>query len=195
VQSTRPDWATAPETVRDRICWATIAVIADDGVDGVRHRKVAEVAGVSLGSTTYHFSDRGELVREAFRWYLEHAGDAIERLRPDHLDPVRVVVDHLAGLVNAEGDELGILRAEYELLLLAAKDVELRSDVQQWERRQRSRLAGDLAAAGCAEPRRSATTLIALVRGLEMEVLLHGPIPMRQLRARIEPVVRAQCSA
>ena len=40
-------------------------VIAAEGIGGVRLRGVAAVAGLSLGSTTYHFPDRTELIDEA----------------------------------------------------------------------------------------------------------------------------------
>ena len=51
---------------------ATLRLIAAGGVDSVTHRRVAEAAGVPLGSTTYHFESREHLLQEAFEHYRDH---------------------------------------------------------------------------------------------------------------------------
>ncbi|WP_295477945.1 TetR/AcrR family transcriptional regulator [Sutterella sp.] len=51
---------------RSRIIDATIEVIEEVGVAGTTMRRVAKQAGVPLGSMTYHFTDREELLRAAF---------------------------------------------------------------------------------------------------------------------------------
>jgi TetR/AcrR family transcriptional regulator, regulator of biofilm formation and stress response len=184
-----------PESIRERILWATLQIVGTDGVDGVRHRRVAEVAEVSLGSTTYHFAMREELIREAFRWYLAHATEVIGEIADRHRreDPVGRIVGLLTDLIGPESEDEGLVRAEYELLLYAGRDPELIADVQAWEAAQRRVLARDLAAAGCASPSASAIVLIALTRGLELERLTHRTLSTRQLRARIAPVVQALC--
>ncbi|MCK5756594.1 MAG: TetR family transcriptional regulator [Mycobacterium sp.] len=52
-------------TGRNLIIAATIDLIAERGLGAVRLRHVAERAGVSLGSTTYHFADRDKLLAVA----------------------------------------------------------------------------------------------------------------------------------
>ena len=47
---------------RDRIIDACLVVIARDGVDGTSMRRVATAAAVPLGSMTYHFTSRDDLV-------------------------------------------------------------------------------------------------------------------------------------
>ena len=47
---------------------ATLRLIADEGIDAVSHRAVAELADVPLGSTTYWFASRRDMLRQA----LEH---------------------------------------------------------------------------------------------------------------------------
>jgi DNA-binding transcriptional regulator YbjK len=42
-----------------------VAVIAEQGIDSLTHRKVAAMAGVPLGSTTYHFANLEELITAA----------------------------------------------------------------------------------------------------------------------------------
>lgn len=72
-----PDAASAPVTVREaqraqtraRILEAVLAIVVDEGMRAVRHRAVADRAGVSLGSTTYHFSSIEELIISAFDYW------------------------------------------------------------------------------------------------------------------------------
>ena len=47
----------------------TLRLIADEGIDAVSHRSVAEAAGVPLGSTTYWFSSRQEMLRQALEYF------------------------------------------------------------------------------------------------------------------------------
>ena len=49
---------------RDRIIDACLRVIAEVGVAGASHRKIAEAADVPLGSMTYHFTGMDELLRD-----------------------------------------------------------------------------------------------------------------------------------
>src|SRR5512138_372519 len=63
--------AKPPEDRRAAILDATLRLIATDGVDAVTHRRVAGAADVPLGSTTYYFESREQLLREAFRRYLD----------------------------------------------------------------------------------------------------------------------------
>ena len=48
---------------RDRIIDACLEVLAEHGVAGTSHRRVAAAAGVPLGSMTYHFTGMDELLR------------------------------------------------------------------------------------------------------------------------------------
>lgn len=50
---------------RSRIIDAALDVIAEKGVAGTTHRRVAAMADVPLGSMTYRFHSMDELLREA----------------------------------------------------------------------------------------------------------------------------------
>ncbi len=54
---------------RQRILDAVLAIMVEEGMRAVRHRAVAERAGVSLGSTTYHFVSIEELITSAFDYW------------------------------------------------------------------------------------------------------------------------------
>ncbi len=61
------------EARRELILDTTLRLIASGGVDSVTHRRVAEDAGIPLGSTTYYFDSKEHLLREAFEHYLASA--------------------------------------------------------------------------------------------------------------------------
>jgi DNA-binding transcriptional regulator YbjK len=178
--------------VRRRILDATLDVIAADGLDAVRHRRVAELAGVSLGSTTYHFASRDDLIEAAFQLYLDGATEFLERLevpttRGDDL--AAAIVDYVDRLLTAEFADTATVQAEYELVLYAARSPRIAQRLHEWEAAQCERFERVLDGAGAADASLGARTLLALVRGLEIERLTSGA-PIEDLHARLEPVVR-----
>lgn len=185
--------ASADDSTRRRILHATLQVIAAQGLDAVRHRQVAELAGVSLGSTTYHFAGREELIEEAFGLYLEEATAFLESIRPTSARSRSVtsaIVGYVERLLTREFEEEGMVQAEYELILYAARQPRMAERLLAWEEEQRAHLEGLLREAGAPRPSAAAHTLLALIRGLEIERLTSGaPIP--DLRRRLDPVVRA----
>ncbi|MDZ7883769.1 MAG: TetR family transcriptional regulator [Mycobacterium sp.] len=46
---------------------AAIEVAGLKGIDALTHRAVAQAAGVSLSSTTYHYASREDIIAAAFR--------------------------------------------------------------------------------------------------------------------------------
>ena len=47
---------------------AALDIMIEDGIRSVRNRAVAKRAGVSLGSTTYHFESIEDLIISAFQY-------------------------------------------------------------------------------------------------------------------------------
>ena len=64
---------------RDRIVDACLDVVADVGVAGASHRRIAAAADVPLGSMTYPFAGMDELLREAFTRFADGVADGFER--------------------------------------------------------------------------------------------------------------------
>ena len=71
---------TVDERTRD-ILEATLHLVAEGGVDAVRYREVAAAAGVPLGTVSYHYASRQELLRAAFTHFLEENTRALMALR------------------------------------------------------------------------------------------------------------------
>ena len=91
------------ELRRRAILDATLRVIADGGVDAVTHRRVAAEADVALGSTTYYFASREELVREAFRHYLAEVTVALASLeRENPIERPADIAEALTDLARRE---------------------------------------------------------------------------------------------
>jgi DNA-binding transcriptional regulator YbjK len=139
-------------------------VIAERGTEQVTHRSVAAAAGVPLGSTTYYFASRDELVREAFRRYVTRVlGLLSEIFVESRPSDAAGLVAFLVEVARREVSGRWTVIVEYELLLRAARDPELAADFRRYERTltwawQRRW------SPGAPQPFEAARTLIALVR-------------------------------
>jgi DNA-binding transcriptional regulator YbjK len=155
---------------------AVLRVVAAAGVDAVTHRRVAEVAGLPLASTTYWFESKEEMLTEA----LERAADRdIERLRallgetPAHAsDPLGLAVGAILGpSADAGQASRGWLLATYTLMLEAARRPALREVMRRWTDAYMEALPPLLAAAGSRHPRSDAELLLAAADGLFVDQL------------------------
>jgi DNA-binding transcriptional regulator YbjK len=70
---------TVGEVTRKRIIQSAQKILVNEGFSAVTHRAVADDAAVPLGSTTYHFKDKQELISESLRQLLEE--DRARRLK------------------------------------------------------------------------------------------------------------------
>ena len=178
---------------RDAILAATLEVIAQHGLDAVTHRRVADLAGVSPGSTTYHFASREELIRAAFAFYMSMADRFVSTLdralRASIVDPAERVREILCGLVAEEFADDRQVRAEYEMILFASKDHELGSFLRQWETRWVGHIATDLEEAGAERAVETARILINVTRGYELERLTNSELGVEDLRRRLQTVL------
>jgi DNA-binding transcriptional regulator YbjK len=122
---------------RERIIDATLEVIADVGVAGASHRRIAARADVPLGSMTYHFTDRDELLRLSFERFAVAAAVRFEQ--------------RLAGAASADEAREAIIELVHEDLLgsqrelvitaelytLAAREPGFRTLTRDWMARSR----------------------------------------------------------
>ena len=157
---------------RDRIIDSCIAVIAAHGVDGTSLRRVAEAADVPLGSMTYHFSGRDELLHEAFARFATVVSDRwTSRLSVLPADEPRQAVDTVIALITedvfATDDELVLT---HELYTLAARDPRYRTITNAWMRRSRAALERSF------DPR-TARILDALIEGMTIHRALDTEAP------------------
>ena len=115
------------EIKRQRILVAASQILVSEGFSAVTHRAVAELAGVPLGSTTYHFTDKSELILGALKHLIEE-----ERLRRLAVDaPVNPSIDQIASFLFElflptqfrSKKKLGLV---FERLVEASRNVEVK---------------------------------------------------------------------
>ncbi|MES9811104.1 TetR/AcrR family transcriptional regulator [Streptomyces cinereoruber] len=125
---------------RERILTATLDHIADEGVAGVSHRKIATRAGVPLGSMTYHFHGIDELLHEAFTRFADHIVTVFEQhlSTADDTEQTRQAIVDLIHTI-AEGPQRDLVLAQ-ELYTLAARRPEYRELTRVWMSRSRDLL-------------------------------------------------------
>lgn len=183
---------------REALLDAVLRVVAESGVDAVTHRRVAEVAGLPLASTTYWFQSKEHLLTAAF----ERAADRdIERLRADlgdaperAPDPVGLAVGAILGPNEGAGQtSRGWLLATYALMLEAARRPALREVTERWTDAYLEALPPLLGAAGSRHPRADAGLLLAAADGLLVDQLASGDASdlEPQLRRLAEALVKA----
>lgn len=172
-----------------RIARSAIGVIAEQGIEALTHRKVAAAAGVPLGSTTYYFASRDDLIAAAL---AEAADRSVAALRtwdaglPDGVDLVQALADFVVASITEQREHTV---AEYHLYAVAMHRPHLRKAAADW----------DAALAEVFIGRTDEVTgqLIAtLTCGLLMQAVLSDQAPPRpELVALFERALSAPTSA
>ena len=137
------DGRLARGTARRRLLLeAAVRIVADRGSGSLTHRAVAEEAGVSIASVTYHFPSIGDLRRET----LEHAGSSIGLELAGLVLAASTRVEETPEICRAFAIRLVVERridtaAVFELIVAAAHDDELRPMVSLFNDRLTDLLA------------------------------------------------------
>lgn len=172
---------------------ATVRVIGRGGIAAVDHRAVAAEAGVPLGSTTYYFDSKDDMVARA----LEHVAEReAERLRGESergaLDVGSdLLPERLADVVIRAwaGDRLTLL-AQYELYLESARRPDLRPAAERWDRAYRDLLQHALELLGVPDPSSRARLLCASLDGLLLDHVATAGDPSQLRSLAIELIER-----
>jgi Uncharacterized protein conserved in bacteria len=169
---------------RDRLVTVTLDVIAEHGVAATTHRAVAAAADVPLGSMTYHFTSRADLLAAAFSRYADTAATRFEeRMRavPDNKDLSTALRDHIVSdLLGSPRD----LVLAYELYLAAARTPALRVITQEWMRRSRSALE-------CHVESGTARAVDALMEGLTLHnALASEPMSIKDIEGALRQILQ-----
>lgn len=176
----RPD----PER-RDRIIDACLELIAEAGVAGTSHRKVAARADVPLGSMTYHFTGIDELLREAFTRFADTVVAGFEARLSATGTPAEAraaVVDLIENEILASPTDLVLT---HELYALAARNPAYWQITHRWMRRSRAALERHF-------PPDTAAQLDALIEGLTIHRALDTePNDPRRTRDAVAKITAA----
>jgi TetR/AcrR family transcriptional regulator, regulator of biofilm formation and stress response len=158
---------------REQILEAALRVIGRSGREAVTHRAVAQEAGVPLGSTTYYFDSRDELLGQALehvaRRETERYVEMAEELRGAKTS--RQLADILLSELVADAQDRIAYIAEYELWLEASRRPELRAAAQAWCDSVQLAVAGAMEKLGSTNPAADASLVVAAIDGLGERVL------------------------
>ena len=179
---------------RLHILRAAWQVIINDGIRGVRHRAVAEAAGVPLASTTYYFRDIQALINESMQLFaqetlerftepfwakaeqqfsaLKAAANRAE-LEQGFLD---LGVDYIEWRLAAHRDQLVL---EYAFWHAAVNNAELRDSVTELLRRSVALMKPWLEALELTDPEQASRCMLATLRRIEYEGLVAGVMTKR----------------
>lgn len=162
-----------------RIALAALDVVADKGVEGLTHRRVAAAAGIPLGSTTDHFATLDDLLAAAIV-EAKKASEADVAAWAANLGPgidfAGAVADYVMhGLTH----HWGRLVVEHELYLAALRRPQLRALSREWDEGFVGKLSEYTDAV-------TAQAVAIVVDGLFLRAVIHG-MPTRD---EVEIVLR-----
>ncbi|WP_394436617.1 TetR/AcrR family transcriptional regulator [Streptomyces sp. SGAir0957] len=126
---------------RERILDAALDVVAEHGAIKVTFRRIADAAGVPLGSLTYYFDDMQHLLTEAFTRLAESVSQRYGALLKAARTPEEAeaaVVEIICGKVW--GTDRNLLLS-YELYAFATRHPGLRAVTRSWMQASRDSLA------------------------------------------------------
>jgi DNA-binding transcriptional regulator YbjK len=177
---------------------AAAALLIEGGFDAVRHRSVAERAGLPLASTTYYFESLDDLIVEALEYHgrqeLARGRELLDELAtsPKGLEAlVELVLDQLLGPKARDNDAQAIL-LRYERLIATARRPYLRPLTLELGGELRLLLLDTFAKSAAAIDESRLEQLIALVDGAVVNALIEvNPDPRsaarRMLREALAP--------
>ncbi|WP_447004450.1 TetR/AcrR family transcriptional regulator [Saccharothrix isguenensis] len=167
---------TRPAETRQRIISAVLRIVGDDGIAGVTNRRIAQEAGVSLGSVTYHFATQQDLLRESLRYFVTEETKRFGELAKENstecadLAEVVEIVGQVAEATRTDSERL----APYELYLHAGRDPELRAAAAECFAAYDRLAATVLTSIGVKDADQVASAVVGMVMGLKLRALATG---------------------
>jgi len=170
VPSSRGEQQERSRRRREEILRAALTIIGRDGLAGVTHRAVAAEAGVPLGSLTYYFPTKEELLAAALDLFVDEEV-AFLRAVSDSMEgldlPLEEVAERMARAIEAKqaSDPAGAT-AQFVLYLEARRDPALRAAAERCFRAYDEVARAALRVAGVADPAVEVAFFVAMSDGL-----------------------------
>lgn len=179
------------ERRRQALVAAAAGLLAEGGFEAVRHRAVAERAGLPLASTTYYFSSLDDLISAA----VEHDGRqelAAGRARLDELADqprgtdavIELLLDLLLGVASRDGGAEPVL-LRYERLVGSPRRPYLAPLMRQMAAELQELLAEIFERSGMRVSHERLLELIALVDGAVVNALIESDPDPRSAARRM----------
>jgi DNA-binding transcriptional regulator YbjK len=188
---------TGGQRKREQILDAAVRVFGTGGADGVTHRAVAKAAGVPLGSTTYYFTDRDDLLLQT----MAHARAAESERLAAIVDAVEgpIDLDRSVALLTemffdkTTADPLYDL-ALFEMFMEATRNDALRPVTRAWSEMIGTLVDRVLPPSDPTVPRATVVQIVAcLVDGLMLEAVSNAELSVADLAARLRVVMERLC--
>lgn len=126
---------------RARILQATLDMLVEHGISHITHRKIAQAAGVSLGSMTYYFTGIDSLIREAFEQFTYHMSEQfrLSLQQANNRDKAcEAIADMICGSILTTPYNMQVI---YQLYACANCHPQLKSIMQGWMARSQHSLS------------------------------------------------------
>ena len=168
----------------DRIIEATLDLIAEHGLAGATYRTVADAAGVPLGSMTYHFPSRGDLLFAAFSRFADVAFTPLDDAMADPDEDPREQLVRI--VLTDEGLRDRVLLAE--LYVLSFREERYAELTRDWMRRARDAISPRVSSVSGVSP----AVLDAVQEGLGLHrYFLPEEYPEDVVRATFDALIPA----
>lgn len=167
---------------RERILDATLETIVEHGVHRTTHRRIAETAGVPVGSLTYYFDGLDAILEHAFARLADHMSAdyrAALQAATTTRDACAAVVDLICGRQYATPRHMTLI---FEMYSYANHNNVVAETTRRWMERSRDSLALHFPPHVCA-------ALDALVEGWSMhQVFQRRPLDRTVVQAMVDAI-------
>ncbi|TWP53061.1 TetR family transcriptional regulator [Lentzea tibetensis] len=176
------------ERRRQALVEAAAELLADGGFDAVRHRAVAERAGLPLASTTYYFDSLDELIvaatefhaRQELVWGAKRLEEVADRLGDDE-----VLADLVLDLLLGQSADAEAVVLRYERLVATGRRPYLRPLMRALGGELRGLIYEIFTRSGRRFGRERVEELIALVDGAVVNALIEVDSDPRGVAGRM----------
>jgi TetR/AcrR family transcriptional regulator, regulator of biofilm formation and stress response len=158
---------------REQILDAALRIIGRSGREAVTHRAVAEEAGVPLGSTTYYFDSRDDLLAQALEHVAQRETERFQKLAEElrRAETPSELAEMVMDQFTYETRDRDAYVAEYEIWLEASRRPDLRAAATAWCDAAQMAVAGAMEKLGSSDPATDASLVVAAVDGLGERLL------------------------
>ncbi len=171
---------------RNQILQAVLELIQKEGLRGVRHRAVAELAQVPLSATTYYFADIDQLIVDSFVYFMEQNlnyqqqafADIISLIveqgakKPNKTVLIGQIKQILIEYIEQQVADLESRLIERSFMQYAIRVPSLALKVKQIRDYFEQNIAQILNLLGVSQPQQQALIVIAAIQYLEEKALL-----------------------
>ncbi|MGO4238053.1 TetR/AcrR family transcriptional regulator [Pseudarthrobacter sp. YAF2] len=151
---------------REALLKAVVDVVAEEGLDGLSYRKVAERAGVNNTLISHHFGSKGALLEAATQWAVGRSQEITDLTLASALD-----ADFASTLTRLVTEEPNLQLFQYYMILASRRSLELQRIAERLYDSYISVLERVLNRYGWANDRDAARVVFSALDGLVLQQL------------------------